>query len=95
MTQPGSRTVPFQDPPNTRTLLPIGAIVLAVLALLLILFNWNEVSLNILAWGVDVPLALILLLLYVLGLATGRLLPQRQEAATPSRVRIVNRKDAQ
>ena len=94
MTQPGTRTVPFQDPRNNHTLSLIGVIIPAVLALLLILFNWDEVSLNILAWGVDVPLGLVLLLLYVLGLATGRLLPQRQETAGPSRVRVVTRNDA-
>jgi uncharacterized integral membrane protein len=95
MTQPGTRTVPFQDPRNNHTPLLIGVIIPAVLALLLVLFNWDEVSLNILAWGVDVPLGLVLLLLYVLGLVTGRLLQQRQETAGPSRVRVVTRNDAQ
>ncbi len=94
MTQPGTRTVPFQDPPKNHTPMLIGALIPAVLALLLILFNWDEVTFNILAWGVDVPLALVLLLLYVLGLVTGRLLPQRQETASRSRVRVVTRNDA-
>jgi uncharacterized integral membrane protein len=94
MTQPGTRTVPFEDPPTNRTPQLIGAIIPAVLALILILFNWHEVSLNILAWEVDVSLALVLLLLYALGLVTGRLLPQRQESAGSSRVRVVTRNDA-
>ena len=93
MTQPGTRTVPFQDPRNNQTSLFIGMIIPAVLALLLILFNWGEVNLNILAWGINVPLGLALLLLYVLGLLTGRLIPERQESAGRSRVRIVTRND--
>lgn len=95
MTQPGARMVPFQNPRKDHTPLLIGAIIPAVVALILILFNWDEVVLNILGWGVNVPLGLILLLLYVLGLATGRLLPQRQESAGPSRVRVVTRDEAQ
>lgn len=95
MTQTGTRTVPFQDPQNNHTLSLIGVIIPAVLALMLILFNWDEVSLNILAWGVDVPLGLVLLLLYVLGLVTGRLIPKRQENEGRSRVRVVTRNDSQ
>lgn len=94
MTQPGSRTVPFQDPQKNHTSQLIAALIPAVLALLLILFNWDEVCLNILAWGVDVPLGLALLLLYVLGLVTGRLLPRRQEPGGSSRVRVVTHNDA-
>lgn len=95
MTQPGTRTVPFQDPPNNPTLSLIGVFIPAVLALILILFNWDDVNFNILAWGVNVPLALALMLLYALGLVTGRLLPQRQENEGRSRVRVITRNDAQ
>ncbi len=95
MTQPGTRTVPFQDPRNNQPPLLIGVAIPAVLALLLTLFNWDEVNFNIFAWGVDVPLGLALLLLYALGLVTGRLIPQRQDTASRSRVRVVTREDAQ
>ena len=88
MSDANVRAVPFRDPQEDRSAQMIAALVPLALALLLILFNWDEVNLNLLFWDVDVPLGLVLLLLFVLGAATGWLAPRLLARPERSRVHV-------
>jgi uncharacterized integral membrane protein len=88
MSDTNARTVPFTDPQDARTPQLIAALVPSALALLLILFSWDEVHLTVLLWDVDIALGWVLLLLFVLGALTGWLAPRVLSAPARSRVRV-------
>jgi len=63
----------------------IIGIVIAVVSLLLIAFNWEETEVSLVVTNVTMPLALLLALVFLGGMATGAMVFRRRAAKKASR----------
>jgi uncharacterized integral membrane protein len=66
----------------------IGLAVVLILSFVLILQNWDSVDVNLFFWDFSIPLAWVLLGVFLLGALVGWLLPQLLKATSRSRVRM-------